>query len=102
MRDLPIVCALTPAALEARRQNLLNALVQRAIDRSERPDGVHLRFAPDAGILAEIAAVIEAERQCCRFLQFTLIVEPDDGPMTLDLIGPAGTRDFLTSLFGQA
>jgi hypothetical protein len=41
---------------------------------------------------------VEAERHCCRFLPFTLTVEPGDGPLTLDLTGRHGTREFVVAL----
>jgi len=44
-----------------------------------------LRFAPPGETLSSIARAVEAERHCCRFLRFTLTVEPDEGPFTLDL-----------------
>lgn len=102
MADLPIVCTLSPAALEARRQSLLNALLQRASERRELPNGCRLRFAAGGEILLDIARAVDAERQCCRFLQFTITVDPDEGPITVDLTGPAGTRDFLAAVFDQA
>lgn len=99
MVDLPVACTLSPAALKARKENLLSALLSHANERRELPNGCRLRFAADAGILADIARTIEAERHCCRFLQFTVTVEPDSGPVTLDLTGPAGTREFLAAMF---
>ena len=99
MVDLPIACTLSPAALKARRENILNRLARRAQDIQEHPDGCRLRFAPESGILEEIARAIDAERECCRFLQFTLTVEAAGGPITLDLTGPSGTREFLVALF---
>jgi hypothetical protein len=45
-----------------------------------------------------IARVMDAERQCCRFLRFQLTVEPDGGPVLLDLTGPPGTREFSSAL----
>jgi len=97
MPDLPVACTLSPAALEARRQKLLNAVVRHADERVELPDGYRLRFPPD--LLSEITRMVDAERQCCRFLTFTVKVEPDDGPISLDLTGPAGTREFLAAMF---
>ena len=44
------------------------------------------------------AAMIDAERQCCRFLRFDLRVEPDVGPIALELTGPEGTEAFLEAL----
>jgi hypothetical protein len=100
MSDRPIACTLSPEALKARRENLLEALLQRSTERTETPEGFRLRFTADGQILAEIARTVDAERQCCRFLSFTITVSPDGGPITLDLTGPAGTREFLAAMFG--
>lgn len=99
MADLPVACSLSPSALNARRQDLLTKLVRRSGERHDLPNGYHLCFAPEAGILLAIVEMIEAERQCCRFLRFTVTVEPDDGPIAVDLTGPVGTRDFLAAMF---
>jgi hypothetical protein len=98
MPDLPVACTLSPEALQARRENLLEALLQRARDRRDVPDGCRLVFAADEGVIGEIARAVDAERRCCRFLQFTITVAPGDGPITLDLTGPPGTREFLAAL----
>jgi hypothetical protein len=98
MSELPVVCTLGPDALAARRQGLLAELLQQSTARELLPDGLRLRFAPSGETLSSIAKAIEAERHCCRFLRFTLTVEPDEGQFTLDLTGPRGTRDFLAAL----
>jgi hypothetical protein len=98
MPDLPIVCTLTPEALEARRAGLLAELLRRSAGHELLPDGLRIRFAPSSETLARIARAVDAERHCCRFLRFTVIVEPGEGPVTLDLTGPHGTREFLTAL----
>jgi hypothetical protein len=94
--DLPIVCTLTPETIATRKANLLPSLVRRAVAREDLPDGVRLRFA--SGDWLAVAQTVEAERQCCRFLRFDIIVEPGGGPICLSLSGPAGTREFLTAL----
>jgi hypothetical protein len=98
MSALPIACTLTPDALRARREGLLAELLRRADAREELPDGFRLRFAASSDTLTTITRVVLVERECCRFLRFTIVVEPDGGPMRLDLTGPAGTREFLESL----
>jgi hypothetical protein len=98
MSDLPIVCTLSPEALEARRAGLLSELLRQSIEHQRLPDGVRLAFAASSGVLALLAAAVEAERQCCRFLRFAVRVEPDGGPITLDLTGPPGAREFLAAL----
>jgi hypothetical protein len=102
MTDRPIACSLDAAALAARRAGLLAELNGLAITRSDLPDGQRMTFAPSTVTLELIARAIEAERECCRFLQFRLTVEPDLGAFVLELTGPLGTREFLSSIFDSA
>lgn len=62
------------------------------------PGGFRWRFEPEAELVKTLAAVIDAEHQCCRFLRFALIVEPDNGPVWLEATGPEGTKEFLSTL----
>ncbi len=96
--DVPIACTLDPAALKSRKAGLLQQLVSRSHSREEQDAGLSLTFAPAPDLLAFVAEVIEAERRCCRFLRFELIVQADEGPVQLRLTGPAGTREFLRDL----
>ena len=95
MPELPVACTLTPDALRVRRDGLLMDLVRRAEHCEELADGLRLRFAPSGETLVLIAQAVDAERHCCRFLRFGIVVEPDGGPVFLDLTGPSGTRDFV-------
>jgi len=52
-----------------------------------------------AAILANIARAIDAERQCCRVLRFSITVEPDGGPISVEL---TGRRQGLADLGGRA
>jgi hypothetical protein len=99
MADLAVVCTSSAAALTARRDGLLNGLIQRAFERHGLPNGCRFRFAGEADILDHIFRAVIAERHCCRFLGFTIALEPDEGPITLDVTGPAGTPEFLSALF---
>jgi hypothetical protein len=98
MAELPVACTLGPSALKARREGLLADLARRAEARAELPDGHTFRFAAPGETLALIGRAIEAERLCCRFLRFRVTVEPDEGPIFLELTGPQGTCDFLAAL----
>lgn len=99
MADLPIVCSLTPAALTARKAGFLSDLLKRAQRHEELPQGYRLELAPTEDTLTAIARTLEAERQCCRFLRFSIVVEPDGGPIALELTGPPGTTEFISALF---
>ena len=98
MADLPIVCTLTPDALRTRRAGLLSDLLGQAEAREELPYGIRLRFGPSSETLSTIARAVDAERHCCRFLRFAITIEPDGGPMVLELTGPDGTREFVGAL----
>jgi hypothetical protein len=98
MESLPVACTLTPADLASRRDGLLPGLASRATASAPIEGGRSWRFANAPGLVADLAAVIEAEHLCCRFLRFALTVEPGDGPVTLDVTGPDGTAEFLEGL----
>ena len=99
MPDLPVACTLSPEALRTRRQGLLAELVQRADAHHVLDRGYRLSFAASDETLALLAQAVTAERHCCQFLRFQITVEPGGGPVTLELSGPEGTRQFLAALF---
>lgn len=95
----PIACSLTPDQLRDRKASLLPGLLDRATQVTPTDDGYRLAFAAgDRDVVSAIAACIDAERHCCPFLQFTLTVPADTGPIVLEVTGPAGTRQFLDAL----
>jgi hypothetical protein len=98
MANLPVACTLSPDALKTRREGLLSDLLARADGHEELPDGHRLRFASAPDTLSLIVRTVEAERECCRFLRFQIVIEPDGGPISLDLTGPSGTREFVSAL----
>ena len=99
MPQIPIVCTLAPETARTRRAALLPALVRRASQREETANGYRFVFSASTEILRAITDVIEAERQCCRWLKFRLEVRPDLEGFVLDLSGPSGAREFLAALF---
>ena len=65
---LPVVCTLTPQALEARRLGLLSELATTA-DNYER-NGIRMQFAPTSDTLSLLTRAVEAECHCCCFSGF--------------------------------
>ncbi len=45
--------------------------------------------------------LIHAERQCCSFLTFELLFEPDHGPIWLRVRGSEEVKSFLRGLMSQ-
>jgi hypothetical protein len=101
MSDLPVACTLDEGTLRTRREGLLAQLTASAFRREWRPSGLRLEFVAGSETLGLIARAMDAERKCCRFLQFQLTVTPDEGPVVLELIGPVGTREFLEALIAS-
>lgn len=98
MKNLPIVCTLTPETMATRKAQLLPGLFRRAATTEATLEGYRLRFDSSAGTLHTVVSAVEAERHCCRFLRFELAVEPDEGSLVLTLSGPPGAREFLEAL----
>ena len=96
--SLPIACTLRPDELASMREGLLPGLLARASAKEYIPGGFRWRFDPQSDLVKEAAAVTEAEHRCCRFLRFLLLVEPGEGPVWLEVTGPEGTEDFLSTL----
>jgi hypothetical protein len=76
-------------------------LLGLAEHREPLSDGRRLRFQAAPTTLSAIAQPVEAERHCCRFLRFSITIEPDNGAVLLQLSGPPGTGEFLAGLFDQ-
>ena len=98
---LPIACSLTAAELQERRSTVLQRVRRAVLEVRELEDG-YLYIFPSAGEwVSELANLIDLERQCCPFLQFRITVAPNNGPLSLEMTGPEGTKDFLLSTFNE-
>jgi hypothetical protein len=91
----PVACLLSEAELRERQKNVLAKMMARVLETKALDSGYAFRFAVDDTILAELVAVIQAERKCCAFLKFKLDVSPDNGPVWFEITGPKGTKDLL-------
>jgi hypothetical protein len=98
--EAPIACTLTDAAKRERRDEIAGLLSEAAKSTREIEDGYVVEF--EDGHTAKIVEFIEFERTCCSFLEFTLTFAPKNGPVTLSITGPEGTKDFLKDVFVPA
>ncbi|HKZ03429.1 MAG TPA: hypothetical protein VJ180_14400, partial [Pyrinomonadaceae bacterium] len=76
---LPIACSLTDAELQERRRDVLQK-VRNAVVETRELDGYSYQLPPGEECLAELANLVNLERQCCPFLRLSITVEPDNGP----------------------
>ena len=95
--DLPIACSLDGRALASRQTELRAGVLAQADSVERLPQGYRWRFRGQKDLFARLGPVIDAERQCCPFLQFALAADPAMGVVTLEITGPDGTADFLES-----
>ena len=97
----PIACSLTQAELASRRNELLPGLLGSADSQEAIPGGFRWGFSETDGLLNQVVSVIEAERRCCRFLRFRLTFRPNGGWLWMEVTGPEGTQEFLSSLLSS-
>ena len=98
MVDLPIMCTLGPDVLKARKAGLLAGVARLSMQTVKIAAGYRFEFAPEGETLHVVANMIDAERQCCRFLRFSLTVESAAGPIRLEVTGPKGAQEFVEAL----
>jgi hypothetical protein len=67
--------------------------------RTEIDGGVRLQFA-DGVDIAELAGLLQAEQECCRFFTFNLSMGPEG--VALDMTGPAAARPIIDALVGTS
>ncbi len=96
--DMPIACCLTSAELRERAATLLTQFRSAVIEIEELRDGYAFRVPGDGKWIAIIAKMIVAERECCPFLTFELVAQPNMGPVIVRVTGPAGTKDFVKTI----
>lgn len=96
---LPIACSLTDAQLQESRRDVLRKVRNAVIETRELEDGYSYQLPASEEWLAELAHLVNLERQCCPFLRLSITVEPDNGPCWLELTGPPGTKHVLATTF---
>ena len=102
MSDLPIVCTLTETQLQERRRTILKEIRSMAREVKELPGGYALRFAAGDDELNTLVQVINLERKCCGFLRFTLTVEPEGGPVWMEITGPGEAKSMIYAEFAPS
>jgi hypothetical protein len=98
--SIPIACSLTDSELQERRRSVLQKVRNAVTEFRELESGYAYCILSDENRLAELATLVSFERQCCPFLRFAITVEPENGPIWLEMTGPDGTKEFLISTFG--
>jgi len=97
--EIPIACRLTDAEFREREALLLARFKAAVATTRELPDGFAFLARGEKTWITLLADLIAAERECCPFLRFELTAEPNLGPVTLSVTGPAGSKAFVKKTF---
>jgi hypothetical protein len=98
--NLPVACTLTTPELREHEETVLAQFRSGVVETGELKDGYAFRLSGDVDSVRLVADLITAERACCRFLKFELVAQPNMGSVEVRVTGPAGTKEFLSSLLG--
>lgn len=90
MKQLPIACSLDAAGAHDQLA-AWRALAPWQRSREDLPDGVRVRYAPDAA--DEVARVAAAELACCAFLDITVERTASDVVVEIHAPDPALAAD---------
>lgn len=94
-----MVCALTDRELQKRRKDFLDKVAESLIDSAEIENGFRFRFPLEDSILQDLAEIIDLERKCCPFLNFSLNLQAGNEFVSLELTGAEGTKEIVRELF---
>jgi hypothetical protein len=92
-----VACKLTAPELRKRKEEAISALKNKLLEKVELKDGYKYTFEGSDTMIDILAEFIKAERQCCGFLTFDLMVGEDKENLWLTLTGPNGAKEFIKS-----
>jgi hypothetical protein len=98
--EIRVACCLPDVESRKRVATLLARFESAVIATEELPDGYVFRVPGNKKWMGVVWEAIVAERECCPFLTFELTAQPNMGPVSVRVTGPAGTKDILKTIFG--
>lgn len=99
--ELPIACTLTETEMRERRRTILDSVRGAALTVKPLPLGYVYCFEPTSEVVAQLARLVDLERQCCPFLTFGIIIEAGNLPIRLEITGPPEAKALIADFFGS-
>jgi hypothetical protein len=96
--DRPIVCTLSTAELQERKTTILASLRNAVLSRTCISGGYRYEFGNRSTTFTDVCRMVELERECYRFLNFT--VTETEKTIRLDLSGRPEALAVIEDLFG--
>src|SRR5215813_1821796 len=94
----PLACnalALSPEVRKRHFEEVGPVLLKLKKGTRELPDGYEFEFPADNKTYQLLTEWAIQERLCCPFLEISVRLEPESGPLCLRLTGRPGTKDFI-------
>jgi hypothetical protein len=95
-----VACKLTTPELQERQKTVIAEVKKLLVQRIETTNGVRYSFNDSDNTIDLLTSFIKTERLCCSFFTFNLVIGQSEGFVSLELSGPAGTKDFIASEIG--
>src|SRR5262245_22011580 len=96
-QETPFACKLDKLTTQQRED--LSKSIHQLIDAKpatkELPNGYEMRFLHGGDLFVAATTWIRYERECCPFFDFSITLDKNDGPMTIQLTGPKGVKKFI-------
>jgi hypothetical protein len=90
-------CKLTTPELQKRKETVLKSLREQIITKKELENGYAFKFPGTDKILDQLSEFIKSERVCCDFFVFGLSISGAQNEIWLELTGPEGSKDFIST-----
>jgi hypothetical protein len=91
-----IACSLSSADAQDRQAEWDVLLQRAALRRIAVPNGMRVELRPDDDARAELARLVELERECCPFLELT--IDDESSQLALTVTGPPEAEPVVSGL----
>jgi hypothetical protein len=88
-----VTCKLTTPELQKRKATVIADLRALVLERKELDNGFSYKFEGKDEILDKLNDFVKAERMCCDFFTFQIVIE--DNTALLTITGSNGAKEFL-------
>ncbi|MEO6721393.1 MAG: hypothetical protein ABIN67_13575 [Ferruginibacter sp.] len=90
-----VSCKLTSRELQKYKTEVIAGLKANILERRELDNGYQYSFNGSDEMIDNITSFIKAERACCSFFTFNLLIEDDSTNILLEITGPDSAKKFI-------
>lgn len=98
--SIALVCKLTSKELRERKETVIASLKKQILEKKELSNGYAFKFTGTDKVIDELSEFVKSERSCCNFFTFGLSFSGDGKEAWLNLTGPEGAKEMITTELG--